>query len=154
MAFLDDNQMEALAKVGQLLVERIRAKIIESGVNASGNLYDSIEYQVTADGLKILANGYFQYAEVGRKNGAIPRNFGDILEQWVKDKGISVPSQFKNEHEFGAAIAWKIAKEGSKRWRDKTPVDLIAEAITEADAEITDILGNYFVKTVNDNLPL
>ena len=152
MPILNDTKKKGLDEVGKLLVDAIKQSIDDKGVNASGNLKDSVEYVVTDTGLQVLANYYFPYAEVGRKEGNIPKDFGSILADWVKNKGISVPSQFKDELQFGWAIANKIKMYGSKRYRDSNPVDLLEDAIEKAEPMIDEILSGYFLQTINDDL--
>ena len=154
MAWIDNNQIKALDQIGQKLVEAIRRKMEESGVNASGSLSESLEYVVTGDGLRVLALPYFQYAETGREAGAIPRDFDLILADWVRNKGITIPSQFADEYEFGKAIAWKIAKYGSLRKRTNNPVDLLSDPLDDVIDEVSEVLGKTFIQTINDNLPL
>lgn len=151
---LDDSKIKALNEVGEMLITSIRENIDKSDVNASGDLKNSLECVIDDTGLKILANYYFPYAEVGRKSGAIPKDFGSILAEWVKNKGVAVPSQFKDELQFGWAIAMKIKRYGSKRHRENDMVDLIGDAVFKAMPLIEEVASVYAAKTVNDNLTI
>lgn len=137
-------------------VNRIRVEMHNQGINASGNLSNSLEYTITddADGthIQVLADPYFFYAEKGRKAGKVPYRFGDILAQWVEDKGVAVPSQFKDARQFGYAIASNIRRYGSKRFRENNPVDVVGSALDEMRPKLNDILENYLITYVNDNL--
>lgn len=148
MAFIDEERRKALEVIGQKLVDAIRRRLAEEEINASGRLSDSLEYVVTADGLQVLADDYFIYAERGREAGRIPKDFGVILSQWVDAKGISVPSQFKDSLQFGWAIANKIKTYGSLRKRTNNPVDLLDEPIDEITDELAEALSKVFIETI------
>lgn len=154
MAFVSIDNQKVLDEIGQKLVSAIRQKMVEEGVVASGRLRDSIEYRVDDTGLKILADDYFPYAENGRESGKIPYDFNSILAKWVENKGINVPDRFKNAYQFGWAIAMKIKKYGSMRYRNHNPVDLIEEPINSVIEEVTDLLSRYFLQTINDSLDI
>lgn len=147
------NQLNDWART---FVDRIKVEMHNQGLDASGRLSDSLEYTITdtQDGthIQVLAAPYFFYAEKGRKSGKVPFRFGDILAQWVEDKGIAVPSQFKDARNFGYAIASKIKQYGSKRYRENKPLDVVSAALDEYRPKLNEILENRTVYYINDNL--
>ena len=139
-------------EIAEKLIEAIRKKMEDAGVNASGNLSDSLESVTNDTGFQILAENYFQYAETGRPAGKVPAAFGDILTKWVEDKHLNIPDKYKNSRQFGWAIAHNIKTYGSARHRDTNPVDLLSDAIDEVMPIIDELMGNAFLTTINDSL--
>ena len=138
----DPLTIQQLNDWARTFVDRIKVEMHNQGLDASGRLSDSLEYTITdtQDGthIQVLAAPYFFYAEKGRKSGKTPFRFGDILAQWVLDKGINIPSQFKNERQFGYAIA--------------RPLDVVSAALDEYRPKLNEILENRTVYYINDNL--
>lgn len=66
----------------------------------------------------------------GRKEGNTPENFYEILGQWMSRKGVQVPQELldhsRNEEnakrKFINSIIWKIKKEGTKQYRNNSPI--------------------------------
>ena len=150
----DSKTLSDLSNWADTLIKRIQVEMENQGINASGNLSNSLEYRITDEGdgthIQVLADPYFIYAEGGRDKGKIPRNFTDILKQWIKDKGLSVND--KEDAQFASSIAWKIAKHGSARHRDKNPADVVGPALDEMRPKLNQILESSLVAYVNDSL--
>lgn len=156
MKFIGDpNTLAALDAWGDTFVKRLQVEMQNQGINASGNLSNSLEYVITNEGdgthIQILADPYFFYSEHGRRAGKIPYNFVDILEEWVADKGITVPSGL-TARKFASAIAWKIKKYGSLRYRTQSPADVVAPVMNEMYPKLGDILESRVMYYINDNL--
>ena len=148
-----------LNEVGEWLdrfVKGIQVEMQNQGINASGNLSNSLEWRIedTSDGIhaSVLADNYFLYAEKGRDRGRIPYDFGRILADWTDAKGISVPSKFKDRLAFGWAIAGKIRNYGSKRHRDRQPADVVGDVLDRERPKLNEILENRMTVYVNDSL--
>lgn len=152
----DPLTIQQLNDWARTFVDRIKVEMHNQGLDASGRLSDSLEYTITdtQDGthIQVLAAPYFFYAEKGRKSGKIPFRFGDILAQWVEDKGVAVPSQFKDARNFGYAIASTIKKYGSKRYRENKPLDVVSAALNEYRPKLNEILENRTVYYINSEL--
>lgn len=134
-------------------VDRIRKEMAKAGVNASNNLSNSLEWEYNGNTWTLWAAPYFQYAEVGRTAGKIPRYFATILTQWIHNKGIAIPSNFKNIREFSFAIAYKIKRYGSARNRRSMPrVDLLEQPMKEYMPKLDNIVGQAVIYYINDNL--
>lgn len=157
MKFITDP--ETLSDLGgwcDALIKRIQLEMHNQGINASGNLSNSLEYTIAdeSDGthIRVLADNYFLYAEKGRKSGKVPYNFISVLEDWIKAKGISVPSQFKTARQFAGAIFYKIKTYGSRRERYKDPADVAGPALDVMLPRLNGILENRVVAYINDDL--
>lgn len=99
----------AINNIQQLLdkmVSEIRANLASTGTNASGRTSASLRVEVDATSGRIYGRRYFRGVEQGRAGGRVPHNFTSIIEQWIKDKGLT-PS----------AIPYK--RQPSDRWQPK-----------------------------------
>ena len=155
MKFIGDKQtLAALNAWSDTFVKRLQVELQNQGINASGNLSNSIEYTIEngEDGthITILADNYFFYSEHGRRAGKVPYLFADILAEW--DKQIQLPNKFKDYKQFGWAIAQKIRHYGSRRYRQKDPADLVQPVMDEMYPKLGDILESRIMMYVNDNL--
>lgn len=87
---------DVLHKYGEKIVEKLRDDIKNKSLprrggksyvaNASGNLAESIKYEVNNGSLKVYANNYIYYLVFGRKPGKRPPR--EVIVQWIKDKSI------------------------------------------------------------------
>ena len=151
----DSNTIAKLNEWGSEFVGRLKAELWNQHITASGNLADSLEYTITneSDGthITVLGDPYFIHAEKGRRAGRIPRNFVDIIQQWIEDKGVQVP-QGLTPKRFASAIAYKIKYYGSLRYRTQSPADVVQPVADEMIPRLNDILENRVMVYVNDNL--
>jgi hypothetical protein len=91
----------------------IQSSLDASGVNASGNLRDSLRVEVGAISGKLVGARYAGAIEVGRKPTVAGGN-GTLREQirrWIDDKGINPIDITKDSLAY--VIARKIHKEGT-----------------------------------------
>jgi len=151
---LTDNAKKDINDWIAQLVADIRDNMDNAGVNASGNLRQSVRGELTNDGhILVRALPYFEYSEKGRLPGKIPYNFADILDKWITDKGLSVPSGFKTQKEFANTIAWKIKWHGSEKHRNPLKrVDIVGTALENNLPDLDNIVYNSVVLYVNDHL--
>jgi hypothetical protein len=87
---------DVLHKFGQKIVEQLREDIKNKPLprrggksyvaNASGDLQDTLRYEVSNGVLKIYANHYIYQLIYGRKPGKKPPR--DVIVKWIQDKGI------------------------------------------------------------------
>lgn len=143
---------ERLLEIGTEFIAKVREQLESQGVNASGRLSESLTIEESDTGIRILANDYLQYAEVGRKNGRVPTDFVSILEQWIKDKNLTPING--DVHEFAESIKWKTIKYGSSKFRgDRPKNDVLSESYKDLDSKLDD-LGADIVFYINDTLNL
>lgn len=150
---IDANTLKDVEAWADKLVKRIQVEMQNQGLNASGNLSNSLEYSVADNHIRVLANPYMLYAEKGRDNGKIPYNFSTILETWIADKHLTVPAQYKTPNQFAWAIAMKIKKYGSDKYRNPSKrQDVLSAPMSELLPELNDIISNHVVLYINDSL--
>ncbi len=150
---IDANTLNQIEGWADKLVKRIQVEMQNQGLNASGNLSNSLEYAISDNQIQVLANSYMLYAEKGRDKGKIPYNFSSILETWIADKHLTVPAQYKTPNQFAWAIAMKIKKYGSNKYRNPSErQDVLTAPMSELLPELNEIINNRVVMYVNDNL--
>ena len=117
----NNDFQEAMQRIGNRLVDKIKDEIIKKDLVASGSLRDSVEYQISGNDILVLTNYYLPYAEYGRSSGKIPSNFVDILEEWITNKGITPTNGSKRDMAWG--IAMKTKQYGSARYRGDMAIE-------------------------------
>lgn len=129
-------------------LERIKSRIAESidehGLTASGKTAASMHIVEKKGGAMLVGRPYFQGLEIGRPAGNVPVNFREIIEQWIKDKGIRIdPIPYKTDgpHMYtpeergiraaASAIAHTIHVIGTRQHRNGTILDVYTTIIDE-----------------------
>lgn len=134
------------------LKDVIARNLDEKGISASGKTRDSLEAIAEGTGGTLYGRGFFAVTETGRKGGKVPKGFRLVIEQWAKDKGISFDSP-RDLKSFSYFVARKIAREGTKQFREGRRTDVYTEATDIAAKNIANRLGFLFsteVITLND----
>lgn len=107
---------QALQQVGEELKAAMQQELKSNGSNNTGDLADSITYEVRQDGLeyqlvrRMLAYGNYVDQGIGRGPGKQPP-VRDIMD-WIQLKRISLPTNLTIES-FAFAIARNIGKRGT-----------------------------------------
>lgn len=155
-------------------ISEIREGLESSGTNASGRTSSGLFSEVTDSSIIIYSNRRgFANVEAGQNPGKRPKNFREIIQQWILDKGISIAAmpyspKYKGERKFGSgqdrglyyaagAIAWSNKKKGSRLYRDGGRGDVFSPAVEKlynrvSDAAVTNLLGQIDAVFINSNL--
>ena len=148
------------------LKTRIEEKIVSSGAKASGRTAASLKVTVSGNEGTLWGASHFRQMERGRGPGPVPSGFYAIIEQWVRDKGISADgyapkgrdaSKMTSDQKvrsLAGAIAYTIMKRGTVLYRSGTPRDIYTEALNESLERLANDVGIYFadqIQTINDN---
>lgn len=154
----ENSVREILSEELKSLRQRIIANHEEAEQVASGKTRKSLRVEV-GDNYGILFGRYpFGTLETGRKPGKVPKNFADIIRQWIIDKGITVSPipyvrkksekwepkytpQERGVMNFAGAIAHRIAKDGTKLHRDGGRKDIYTPEIEKTVKAITERIG-------------
>ncbi len=155
------NLSENIKKSIVISLVWLKSKIIENHIaanqEASGRTIRSLLIEETKNGARLTGRNYFSTLETGRKEGKIPLDFNEIIQQWILDKGIPFnPIPYKRQASarwqpkytaaqrglmsFAGAIAHKIAKEGTSLYRQGERKDIFTEPTQEAIKQIKDKL--------------
>lgn len=166
---------EALRIVGEelnALRERIIANHRNAGQVASGRTIASLKVESTGEGGILWGRQAFGVLESGRGPGKVPKGFYQIIQQWIKDKGIQIrPVPYKRKTSskwtpkytpeergmmaLSGAIAYKIAREGTALHRGGGKEDIYSSGIKRT---VNDIMNRVFgifdteVEHINLNL--
>lgn len=118
---------------------RIQRNMEGTGANASGRTSASIEVSVDGNRGSLTGRQAFYVLEHGRGGGNVPRNFRQIIYQWMQDKGVHAPDISDNSLAY--LIARKIAREGTLLHREGGRSDIysnvLPDIITKIESEIT-----------------
>lgn len=134
------------------LLRDIIARHEEAGQVASGTTRDSFE--VAIDGLhgRIMGNRWpAPVLETGRKGGKVPYGFKNIIREWIVAKGL----RFKDDKQldrWAAAIAWKIAREGTQLYRAGAPKDIFETPIAEFTQRLSERIAVFYAAEVVNNI--
>ena len=107
-----EREIVVFRQFAEKLVQDIGQSIDSSGVSASGNLKDSLRFEVGPNRLTVFAAPYAKAVEVGR--GPSQKAGGDLrgaIRKWIDDKGIIPDGITKDSLAF--LITRKIHKEGT-----------------------------------------
>lgn len=134
------NLDEMLSEWAENVIVRIQENLDSTGTTASGKTKESLEYELTDTGVRILGRQYFQGVELGRPAGKVPYRFQDIIRQWMKDKGIESQFGEKEWQKRNAAylIAQKIKESGTQLYRQGGRSDIFSNVINEEVENLTE----------------
>ena len=127
---------------------RIAESIDAHGLTASGRTADSMHVGT------LYGRQYFQGLQIGRPAGRVPRDFRDIIKQWITDKGLTIqqiPYKTDRPHKYtveerslniaAGAIAHTIQTEGDKTHRDGIARDVYDTIIREEVERLKSSIG-------------
>lgn len=151
-------------------LESLRKRIIErhiaAGQKASGRTISSLSVTVNDDEGTLYGRKAFGVLETGRRGGKVPKGFYKIIQQWVKDKGLTFqPIQYKRKpsnkwqpkytpeqrglQSFSGAVAHKIAAEGTRLHRSGVTEDIYSTEIEKTVEAIHKRVFGIFEKDVD-----
>lgn len=117
-------------------LNNLRQKIIDNhmraGQKASGKTIASLRTVVEGDEGTLYGRKAFGTLETGRRGGKVPKGFYHIILQWMKDKGIQV----EKPKSFAYLVARKIAREGTKLYRQGGRDDIYSSEIPKTEESI------------------
>lgn len=134
------------------LRERVVQNIDSTGKRASGRTQDSLAVEITSQGDTIIGSlmgrSYFGALETGSKPWANqytrpPKFFIEIIEDWMRDKGISGSA---------GGIAYSIMKRGSAQFRDGERTDVYSDEIEITYDNIQRRVGGLFEAQIIESL--
>lgn len=140
MAIVSDIIQEELEK----LRLRIIANMQNAGQVASGRTIRSMHTEVNGNEGTLYGRPFFSTLENGRRAGAVPADFEDIIYEWMINKGINatpIPYKTNKPHKYSPqeranrgmayCIARKIRLHGSALYRAGGRKDIYSNEIQE-----------------------
>ena len=155
-----------LTKELNSLKKAIEERMAAEKVTASGRTRASLQVVVNENEGTLFGASYFRQLEKGRGPGSVPRNFTEVIREWIKAKGIDYDSYVpkgrngakmtSEQHltSLSGAIAHTIMTQGTVMYRNGTPKDIYSEALQQAVERISDSIGDIMatrIQTINDN---
>ncbi len=144
-----------MAEIKEILTEHLmvmKTKIAERMAtedrNASGRSVASLTVEVDGDRGILWGSKSFLVMEKGRRPGAVPMGFHEIIYNWAKAKGISAKAKAgqkqtpeKALRSFAGAVAYTIMKKGTKLYRDKRYNDIFSTVLNNELEKMGDDLA-------------
>ena len=158
--------IDALAKLrSNILVNHMTAEQAASGETAR-----SLRIEDTSFGAALFGREYFGTLEDGRKPGAVPENFNDIIAQWIVDKGIAFkPIPYVRQESakwqpkytpeqrglmlLAGEIAYIIKTEGTKLHQEGGRKDIFTPEIEKTKDEVRKALAGIYtteIQSINE----
>jgi hypothetical protein len=124
---------EQLSKIGEALVEQMRANLAANGSDLTGKLSKSIGYEVNQDKegqytLQILMEKYGEYVDSGAERGPGRMPPVRAIQNWIVLRKIKVPTGLSLES-FAWAIATNIGKKGQRFKKPKPFIEPAFETV-------------------------
>ena len=171
---LNDGTVITGAQVSQILTEELgtlRATIINNirstGQWASGKTAASMAVMVSGSIGELVGRRAFGTLETGRRGGRVPRNFHNIIYDWMMAKGVhaqpmpyktSRPHKYSEQERGDRTMAYFIAKtirrEGTRLYRDGGRDDVYSRAIPITIERINSRLSGIYVASVTQQIKL
>lgn len=126
----DQEQRLILIGYGEYIVAELKSAIKDKqatkfgAVNASGDLYNSIRYEVDNKGLRVYALDYIFNVEYGRAPGKFPPR--EAILKWIDEKNLTFDIPVNS---LAFLIARKIARKGTEAFI-QGGTDIVADVIT------------------------
>lgn len=134
------NLDEMLSEWAENVIVRIQENLDSTGTTASGKTKESLEYELTDTGVRILGRQYFRGVEEGRPAGGIPYKFQDILYDWAKAKGIlsSFGDTESKQRSALYMVGQFIKNNGTRLYREGGRTDIYSDVINEEVENLTE----------------
>ena len=171
---LNDGTVITGAQVSQILTEELgtlKATIINNirttGQWASGKTAASMQVYVSGSVGELVGRRAFGTLETGRRGGRVPRNFHNIIYDWMMAKGVhaepmpyktSRPHKYTEQERGDRTMAYFIAKtirrEGTRLYRNGGRDDVYSRAIPITIERINSRLSGIYVASVTQQIKL
>ncbi len=149
----------------QAAISKIQDNLESTGTNASKRTSRSLRLESSDFGFIIYGRKAFATVETGRAAGGIPKNFNEIIKQWIKDKGLSVtqiPYKRKETQNWkpkysvqerslviaAGAISFTIKTKGSALFRSGGRKDIFSNVFNEALPDIKKDIQFEIIKQI------
>jgi hypothetical protein len=171
---LNDGTVITGTQVSQILTEELgtlKATIINNirstGQWASGKTAASMAVMVSGSIGELVGRRAFGTLETGRRGGRVPRNFHNIIYDWMMAKGVhaepipyktSRPHKYTEQERGDRTMAYFIAKtirrDGTRLYREGGRDDVYSRAIPTTIERINSRLSGIYVAAVTEQIKL
>lgn len=143
--------------------EGMAQRMMQNKRNVSGRSVRSLDIELTMNGGTLTGSGSWLAMERGRRGGRVPRNFQQLIRDWIIQKGIAVkPIPYKrpsvgkglSPYERGlrsmaGAIAYTIMKKGTFLHRSGGFNNIYSSPIKDELEIMEKELLTYVSETIN-----
>jgi hypothetical protein len=171
---LNDGTVITGTQVSQILTEELgtlKATIINNirstGQWASGKTAASMAVMVSGSIGELVGRRAFGTLETGRRGGRVPRNFHNIIYDWMMAKGVhaepipyktSRPHKYTEQERGDRTMAYFIAKtirrDGTRLYREGGRDDVYSRVIPTTIERINSRLSGIYVAAVTEQIKL
>lgn len=171
---LNDGTVITGTQVSQILTEELgtlKATIINNiratGQWASGKTAASMQVHVSGSIGELVGRKAFGTLETGRRGGRVPRNFHNIIYDWMMAKGVhaepmpyktSRPHKYTEQERGDRTMAYFIAKTirtmGTRLYREGGRDDVYSRAIPLTIERINSRLSGIYVAAITEQIKL
>ena len=171
---LNDGTVITGAQVSQILTEELgtlKATIINNirttGQWASGKTAASMAVMVSGSIGELVGRKAFGTLETGRRGGRVPRNFHNIIYDWMQAKGVhaqpmpyktSRPHKYSEQERGDRTMAYFISRTirtmGTRLYRDGGRDDVYSRAIPVTIERINSRLSGIYVAAITQQIKL
>jgi hypothetical protein len=144
----------------------IRAGMDSTKTNASGKTSSELFSEVSDSSIVIYANRRgFANTEAGQNPGKRPKNFREIIQQWILDKGLSIAAmpyspRYKGKRKFSSAserglyyasgaIAWNNKTKGSRLYKSGGRNDVFSPAVERLFNRVTEAAADDIMMRID-----
>jgi hypothetical protein len=152
-------KIDELEKITAECITDIQKRMKDTKTNASGNTSAGIYSEVSSYQIQIFSNrGGFSNVEAGQYPGKRPKNFREIMKQWIIDKGLTIKpmpysskykgfkmfssAQDRGLHYAAGAMAYTNAKKGSRLYRSGGRSDVFSPSVENLFNKVADLAAN------------
>ncbi len=147
-------------------ISDIQKGLADTKTNASRKTSSGLFSEVSDYGIVIYSNRRgFANVEAGQNPGKRPRNFREIIKQWILDKGLSIAampysSKYNGKKKFSSAkerglyyasgaIAWSNKIKGSRLYKSGGRRDVFSPAVEKLVNKAADAYANDISKQID-----
>jgi hypothetical protein len=132
------------------LMQEVKDNHINAGQRASGKTIESLKIESDENSVGLLGRKYFGVLETGRKPGKVPKGFYKTILEWAKSKQNLVLDDDTSIQSFAWRVAYKIATEGTKLFREGGRNDIYSIAVERAKKDINTAIGRMAIESVTN----
>ncbi|GHT33982.1 hypothetical protein FACS189434_09370 [Bacteroidia bacterium] len=117
----------------------------------SGKTRNAFEVQVFGNAGELLGASYAGVLERGRGAGKVPYNFGEILQRWAAQKGITFKSP-ADAKRWAYFVSKKIKDEGTALYRSKNTIDIFTQPIANFQERLQAKIAVFYQSEISNKI--
>lgn len=139
---------EVALKLSKKAITNIKKRHTRAGQKATGKTSALLEAKKTRDGCNIYGWKYIDTYEVGRSPGRMPDI--DKIREWVSAKHLDFNKTPDQVEHYVYCIAYKIAREGTERFRSPKKPDIYTTPFNKLADELAEQCSGELVASITN----